>query len=172
MRSNLQGKIVLTMMMTCLIMLFSCKKALDVKPLSEVDISQNYRNVTDVNSVILGIYGKFMGIAGQYVVLNELRADLMDITPNSDKYLQEISQHHVTIGNPWADPRPFYALILNCNDALYNMNIMLAQNKISVADYNYRYSDIGALRSWLFLQLGIHFGSIPYVTCSVYRNCA
>jgi len=164
MRSNLQGKIVLTMMMTCLIMLFSCKKALDVKPLSEVDISQNYRNVTDVNSVILGIYGKFMGIAGQYVVLNELRADLMDITPNSDKYLQEISQHHVTIGNPWADPRPFYALILNCNDALYNMNIMLAQNKISVADYNYRYSDIGALRSWLFLQLGIHFGSIPYVT--------
>jgi hypothetical protein len=164
MKSNLKGKVVLTLMMTSLLMLFSCKKALDVKPLSEVDISQNYRNVSDANAAVLGIYGKFMGLAEQYVVLNELRADFMDITPNADKYLQEISQHHVTAGNPWADPRPFYQIILNCNDVLYNMNIMLAQNRISVADYNYRYSDIGCLRSWLYLQLGIHFGNIPYVT--------
>jgi len=132
--------------------------------LSEVDVTQNYNNVTDVNSAILGLYGKFLGLAEQYVVLNELRADLMDVTPNADKYLQEISQHHVTIGNPWGDPRPFYTVILNCNDILYNLNIMLAQNKISVTDYNYRYSDVGALRSWLYLQLGIHFGSVPYVT--------
>lgn len=164
MKRNLQRKFTLALMMTCFFMLFSCKKALDIKPQSEVDITQNYNNVTDVNSAILGIYGQFMGLAGQYVVLNELRADLMDVTPNADKYLQEISQHHVTIGNPWADPRPFYKVILNCNDVLYNLNIMLAQNKITVADYNYRYSDIGALRSWLYLQLGIHFGSVPYVT--------
>lgn len=164
MKRNLQRKFTLALMMTCFFMLFSCKKALDIKPQSEVDITQNYNNVTDVNSAILGIYGQFMGLAEQYVVLNELRADLMDVTPNADKYLQEISQHHVTIGNPWADPRPFYKVILNCNDVLYNLNIMLAQNKITVADYNYRYSDIGALRSWLYLQLGIHFGSVPYVT--------
>jgi hypothetical protein len=164
MKSNLKGKVVLTLAITCIIMLFSCKKALDVKPLSEVDISQNYRNLSDANAAVLGLYGKLMGIAGQYVVLNELRADFMDITPNSDKYLQEISQHHVTTGNPWADPRPYYALILNCNDILYNFNIMLAQNKMSVADYNYRYSDVGALRSWLYLQLGIHWGTVPYVT--------
>src|SRR4051812_8611074 len=100
MKRNIQGKMALTLVMTSLLMLFSCKKALDIKPLSEVDISQNYRNVADANAVVLGIYGKFMSLAGQYVILNELRADLMDITPNSDKYLQEISQHHVTIGNP------------------------------------------------------------------------
>ncbi|MBW4889148.1 RagB/SusD family protein [Mucilaginibacter sp. HMF5004] len=164
MKSNLQGKLALTMMMTSFLMLFSCKKALDIKPLSQVDYTQNYRNVTDANAAVLGIYGKFMGIAEQYIVLNELRADLMDVTPNADKYLQEISQHHVTVGNPWADPRPFYEIILNCNDVLYNLNIMLADNKISVADYNYRYSDIGAMRTWLYLQLGIHFGTIPYIT--------
>ena len=165
MKRNFKRKMALGMMATSLLMLFSCKKTFDLKPLSEVDVTQNYRNVSDVNAAVLGIYGKLLGIAEQYVVLNELRADLMDVTPNADKYLQEISQHHVTAGNPWADPRPFYALILNCNDVLYNMNIMLAQNRISVADYNYRYSDIGALRSWLYLQVGIHWGpTIPYVT--------
>jgi len=164
MKNNLTGKVGVMLATATLCMLFSCKKTFDLKPKSEVDISNNYRNVTDANAAVLGVYGKFLGLAEQYVVLNELRADLMDVTPNADKYLQEISQHHVTIGNPWADPRPFYAVINDCNDILANLDIMLAANRITPADYSYRYSDVGALRSFLYLQLGIHFGSVPYVT--------
>ncbi|MBW4888973.1 RagB/SusD family protein [Mucilaginibacter sp. HMF5004] len=144
--------------------LTSCKKAFDLQPKSEVDITNNYQNVYDVNAAVIGIYGQFMKLAEQYVVLNELRGDLMETTPNSDKYLLEISQHKVTAGNPWADPRPFYKVIVNCNDVLYNLKLMLAANKINQSDFDQRYSDVGALRSFLYLQLGIHFGSVPYVT--------
>lgn len=164
MKSNLTGKVSVILATASLCVLFSCKKTFDLQPKSVVDISNNYRNVTDANAAVLGVYGKFLNLAEQYVVLNELRADLMDVTPNADKYLKEISQHHVTIGNPWADPRPFYAVINDCNDILANLNIMLAANRIAPADYSYRYSDVGALRSFLYLQLGIHFGSVPYVT--------
>jgi len=164
MKKNLTGKVGVVLATASLCVLFSCKKTFDLQPKSVVDVSNNYRNVTDANAAVLGVYGKFIGLAEQYVVLNELRADLMDVTPNADKYLREISQHHVTIGNPWADPRPFYAVINDCNDVLANLNIMLANNRISSADYSYRYSDVGALRSFLYLQLGIHFGSVPYVT--------
>src|SRR5690606_1004440 len=31
-------------------------------------------------------------------------------------------------------------------------------------EYNQRYSDIMAVRSWVYLQLGIHFGRVPYIT--------
>jgi len=164
MKNRLTGKTGMMLATVTLCMLFSCKKTFDLTPKSEVDITNNYRNVSDANAAVLGVYGKFLGIAEQYVVLNELRADLMDVTPNADKYLQEISQHHVTIGNPWADPRPFYSVINECNDVLANLNIMVANNRISTADYQYRYSDIGALRCFLYLQLGIHFGAVPYVT--------
>jgi len=41
---------------------------------------------------------------------------------------------------------------------------MLVQHKMTVDQYNQRYSDIGALRSWLYLQVGIQYGTIPYVT--------
>lgn len=143
---------------------FSCRKAFDVKPKDQVDITDNYRNVYDANAAVLGIYGKFLNLAEQYVILNELRADLMDVTPNADRYLQEISSHNVSADNPWADPRPFYSLILNCNDALKNFDIMVAQKKMTSTDYAQRYSDIASLRSWLYLQLGIHWGSVPYVT--------
>jgi hypothetical protein len=55
-------------------------------------------------------------------------------------------------------------LINDCNDVLKNFNLMRQQNKFKDDEYRQRYSDIGALRSWLYLQLGIHFGKVPYVT--------
>jgi starch-binding outer membrane protein, SusD/RagB family len=147
-----------------LLTISSCKRSLDINPKSSVDISQAYRNVYDADAAVIGIYGKVMGLAKQYELWNELRGDLMDITYNSDQYLRQLSEHTVTADNPYINPRPFYDVILNCNDVLQNFNIMLQQNKFKVDEYNQRYSDVGAVRSWVYLQLAIHFGNIPYVT--------
>jgi starch-binding outer membrane protein, SusD/RagB family len=47
---------------------------------------------------------------------------------------------------------------------LKNFIIMKETNKMKEDEFRQRYSDVGAVRSWLYLQLGIHFGKIPYVT--------
>ncbi|HUP12709.1 MAG TPA: RagB/SusD family nutrient uptake outer membrane protein, partial [Niastella sp.] len=57
-----------------------------------------------------------------------------------------------------------YGVILNCNDVLQHLDLMLSDKKLKVEEYNMRYSDIATLRCWLYLQLGIHFGKVPYVT--------
>ena len=151
---------VVAVMLTAL----SCNKILDVKPESQVDQSQAYRNVYDADAAVIGIYGKVMKLAKQYMLWNELRGDLMDITMNSDVNLRALSEHNARADNPYVNPQPFYDVIINCNDALKNFTIMLHQSKLKAEEYNQRYSDIGAIRSWLYLQLGIHFGTIPYVT--------
>ncbi|WP_342646192.1 RagB/SusD family nutrient uptake outer membrane protein [Mucilaginibacter sp. CSA2-8R] len=158
---NFINKIVL---LACLMLTFSCKKILDVPPQDQVDISNNYRNVSDANAAVIGIYGQIMGIADRFIVLNELRGDLMSPTANADQYLREISTHTVSANNPWADPKPFYRIILNCNDALKNFDIMIGQAKMRRDEYNQLYADVSAVRAWLYLQLGMHFGSVPYVT--------
>ncbi len=142
----------------------SCKKLLDKEPEVVLSSTNMYRNVFDADAAVIGIYGKLMGLAKQYVVLNELRADLMQVTDNADNFLREINQHNVSSANPYADPKPIYSLINNCNDVLKNFNIMLKENKFTSIEYQQRYSDIGAIRSWLYLQLGIHYGKVPYVT--------
>jgi hypothetical protein len=143
----------------------ACKKSFDVKPGTELDASQMYRNVYDADAAVLGIYGKFMSLADRYVILNELRADLLDYTNNADQYLRQISTHSVTDDNPYASPRPFYELILNCNDVLKNFAIMKQKNSLKEAEFNQRYSDVACLRSFLYLQLGIHYGDeVRYVT--------
>lgn len=142
----------------------ACKKVLDVQPEDRLDVSQMYRNVYDADAAIIGIYGKFQTLAERYILLNELRADMLDYTANADEYLRQISTHTVTPNNPYASPRPFYELILNCNDVLKHFNIMRQENKLKGAEYDQRYSDVAAMRSFLYLQLGIHYGKVPYVT--------
>ncbi|MCF8340542.1 MAG: RagB/SusD family nutrient uptake outer membrane protein [Chitinophagaceae bacterium] len=144
-----------------------CTKIFDIKPQDQLDESQAYQNVYDADAVVIGIYGKFMGIADQYIVLNELRGDLLDCTNNADENLRQISTHSVTENNPYASPKPFYELIINCNDVLERFQVMVKEKKMNDAEFSQRYSDIGALRSFLYLQLGIHFGQVPYVTSSL-----
>lgn len=142
----------------------SCKKSLTEKPEDQVDVTNHYQNVFDANAAVIGIYGQFMGLADRYIVLNELRADLVSPTVNADIYLKQINEHSETADNPWADPRPWYRVIMSCNDAMYHFDDMYKTGKLKQNDYQQRYSDIGTLRCWLYLQLGIHFGTIPYVT--------
>src|ERR1044072_4694641 len=113
----------------------SCKKILDEKPGTELAADQMYRNVYDANSAVMGIYGKFMSLSDRYIILNELRGDLMEFTNNADEYLRQISNHTVTAENPYINPRPFYELINNCNDVMKNFQIMRQTTKLSEQDF-------------------------------------
>jgi len=143
---------------------WSCKKITDEAPQDKLDITNAYRNTTDADAAVIGIYGQFLGLQKLYILQNELRADLVDVTANADPYLKQLSNHTTTKDNPYADPRPYYKVILNCNDVLKNFKLMVDDHRMSVDDFNKHYSDIGALRSWIYLQLGIQYGSIPYIT--------
>ncbi|MBN1132026.1 MAG: RagB/SusD family nutrient uptake outer membrane protein [Bacteroidales bacterium] len=143
----------------------SCERFFDIPPQNQLTPEQHYRDVYDANAAIRGIYGELITLADQYVILNELRGDLMDVTYNADYHLRQINQHEeISPDNPYADPKPFYSVINNCNDVLYNFDIMLKDLKFSKEEYNQRYSDILTLRSWLYLQMVIHFGNVPYIT--------
>lgn len=145
-------------------LLFACNKTFDKLPDNALDRSEVYRDVNDADAAIFGIYGQLMDLAEQVIVLNELRGDLMDVTASADKYLNELNQGTASPGNPYTNPRPFYKVILNCNDALYNFQLMLQQNRLTQEEFDMRYSAVGAIRSWLYFQLGVQFGNVPYVT--------
>lgn len=142
----------------------SCTKILDEEPQDQLDVTQMYRNVYDADAAVIGIYGKFQKLAERYILLNELRADMLNFTVNADENLRQLSTHTVTNDNPLASPKPFYELIINCNDALKHFTIMRQENKLKEAEYDQRYSDVACMRSFLYLQLGIHYGMVPYVT--------
>lgn len=142
----------------------SCKKLVDVQPQTSVGAANMYRNVFDADAAVIGVYGKVMKLAKPYLLMNELRADQMDITTNADANLRQLSEHTATASNPYIDPQPFYEVIVNCNDVMDNFKKMYAQSKLKLEEFNQRYSDVATIRSWVYLQLGVQYGKIPYVT--------
>jgi hypothetical protein len=152
------------------VLLISCENWLEVKPQDVLLPEQVYRDKFDADAAVRGIYGKLINLSSEYVILNELRADLMDVTNNADYYLRQINLHDVDLNNPYTQIQPFYSLINDCNDALANFNIMLKELRFSQEEYNQRYSDITTLRSWLYLQLVIHWGNVPYITAPIDRT--
>ena len=123
-----------------------------------------YQNLSDADRAILGVYAQFTTLADQVIILNELRADLMDVTSNATPELDRLNQDQIDANNAWVSPLKFYTVINSCNDVLSNFDKMLAENKLTQDEYNERYSDIGALRTWVYLQLLNIYGSVPYIT--------
>lgn len=168
-KSNLMKKRIINILGATGILLivfgtWSCSDILEVNPNDVLTSDQNYRDEFDANAAVLGIYGQLQELAPQYVVLNELRADLMAVTVNADHYLREVADHSASADNPWVDPQPFFSLVLNCNDVMKNLKIMYNDHRIDREGFIQRYSDIGAVRSWTYLQLAIHYGHVPYIT--------
>ncbi len=143
---------------------YSCQDMLKADAEEVVEEAENYQNKYDADNALWGLYGKVSNLAENVVVLNELRADLMDVTPNATSDQVAINDHTETANNKYCDPSLFYDVILNANDIIYHFDKMLAENKISKEDYDARYSDAVAVRCWTYLQLGIQFGKVPYVT--------
>ena len=164
MKRNIKSLFTGAFSVALLLSTLSCKKVFDISPEDALEYNKNYLNVNDADAAVWGIYGKLVQVADRYMVLNELRGDLEDVTERSTKYIREINDHNVSADNPWADPKPFYEVIINCNDVLFNLDKMVQDTRLSEADYNVRYSEVGAVRTWVFLQLGIHYGTIPYIT--------
>jgi hypothetical protein len=138
---------------------------LEMENKDEVEAGNHYNNFNDADNAILGIYSKLMGLVDRVIILNELRSDLMEIVPgNATPDMAAISNHTATADNKYCDLTPFYEVILNCNDALANFDEMKKTNRLSPVDYGYRYADVMTVRCWVYLQLAIHFGRIPYIT--------
>ncbi len=142
----------------------SCDDMLSTDAGEVVESKHFFRNVYDADMAILGLYGKFQKLAENVVVLNELRADLMDITSNATTDLVDLNNHTATKNNKYCNTTPFYEVILNANDILSNFDKMKEDKRITVEDYGPRYSDVMAIRSWTYLQLAIHFKNVPFIT--------
>jgi len=52
---------------------------------------------------MFGIFSQMEKLADSYVLLGELRGDLMNVTPTSNLYLKEINNFDISSKNPYAN---------------------------------------------------------------------
>ncbi|WP_338395800.1 RagB/SusD family nutrient uptake outer membrane protein [Fulvitalea axinellae] len=123
----------------------------------------HYNSLEDVRRGLTGAYAGLQKVVDNVVVMGGLRADLMTVTGNYDPFLEQVENHGMSPDNPYASPKYFYDIILNCNDVLENIEKSKADPKMTdeVADA-YR-AELRTLRAWTYLQLAQTYKEVPVI---------
>ncbi len=110
---------------------------------------------------VLGILSKVQKIADKYVLMGELRADLLDVTNKTAYDLRNLSNHNIDVAtSEFSDTRDFYAIINNCNYYINRVdtNITVRVDKPFVREL----LAVRTIRAWTYLQLGLNYGKVRY----------
>ena len=149
-------------LLTSLLVLTACEDVFETDSDSVViDNGARIEHPGDSLYSAMGILAQFQRLGERYVLLNELRGDLMSTTSAADKDLQDVANFTVEAGNAYADRMDYYAVINNCNFALERMDTSIIdyQTKVMLPEY----VAIRALRDWTYWQMALTFGRVRYV---------
>lgn len=110
---------------------------------------------------VMGILSQVQKLGERYVLLGELRGDLMTATSDADVDLQQLSHFNVDEENRYTLRRDYYNVINNCNYALERMDtsIVVFQDKVMIPEY----AAIKGIRAWTYWQMALAFGSVNWI---------
>jgi tetratricopeptide (TPR) repeat protein len=110
---------------------------------------------------VMGILSQLQKVADRYVILGELRGDLMITSENASVSLKEINGFNVSSENAYLDKSDYYHIINNCNYAITRMDTSIAirNEKVMLPEF----AAIKAIRSWTYLQLAQIYGRVTYI---------
>lgn len=122
------------------------------------------------------LYTGYMGLAAcvqdvvdQAMFLEGLRGDLLEPTTNAPVDMWDVynykDQANPFTDNELADPKGFYALIMNCNDYLQHVFEYKEQypTVLSVSDYNGIIGGALRYKAWAYLMLAKIYGEAVYL---------
>ncbi len=139
----------------------SCDSMLDVN--SERNMFPENHQIDSPNDSIytmIGIFTQLQKLADRYVVLGELRADLMDITENAGLELREISNLEISADNPYNVIEDYYSVINHCNYLINNIDTALISG--GQKSLYKEYAAAKAIRAWTYMQIALNYGTAKY----------
>ena len=107
-----------------------------------------------------GIFSQLEKLADRYVLLGELRGDLMDLTPSANTYLKEIYNFNISRDNPYNNIGDYYSVVNDCNYLIHNIDtsIVISAEKVMYTSF----AATKAIRAWTYLQIALNYGRVKY----------
>jgi hypothetical protein len=144
----------------------SCKDFLDPQQDLNVTQDQLFDDWYEYRSAAMGLYGLQQQLVEQLVVLGELRADLLTVTPNADADLIEIYNFHPSKTNKYADPTNFYKLIGASNNLIRVLKAKhpeVLEPESAVNNYDRLYGEALCMRAWAYFNAVRIYGKVPVI---------
>ena len=150
-----------------LLLLSSCTDILQVDSNSLVfEDEYGLSDTGDTLYSVVGVLSQLQKLSESYVLMGELRGDLLDLSEWADKDLKAINQFAATDDNPYlASKKDYYAVINNCNYLIENCDTALENRSHKV--FETTYAAAKSIRAWTYIQLLMSYGSAKYLESPV-----
>lgn len=111
---------------------------------------------------VIGILQKVQKLSDKYVLMGELRGDLLDVSTKSDISLRELNSFTVDpTKSVYSDVKDFYAVINNCNYFIKHADVSIKDNKGNLP-FLYEVYAVKSIRAWTYMQLVLNYGTAYY----------
>ena len=139
----------------------SCEDMFDIDS-SRVVIEEEHDLNSSADSAYstIGVLQSLRQIADRYVILGEVRGDLIEINENTKTSLRNLSEFNFEDENEYLKVKDYYAIINNCNYVLAKMDTTISHNNERVMIDEY--AALVGVRAWTYLQLAINHGKVPF----------
>ncbi|NGM64568.1 RagB/SusD family nutrient uptake outer membrane protein [Sphingobacterium sp. SGR-19] len=142
----------------------SCSDYFEVDT-NDILLDKDYvKESNELYSGYMGVASKMQAIADQTVFLSDLRTDLLEPTVNAPQDLWDLYNFKEKPGNSFANPRPYYDLIVNANAYLSKIIAYRTNNPTAIEEAHYQALISGTIRFkvWTYLTLGKLYGQVAY----------
>lgn len=142
-------------------MLPSCSDMLESDSSRQL-FDKELNNKTDSVHFAFGIMQSMQQLADQYVLIGEMRGDLVKTTEYTDNNLRKLADFSADASNKYDSAYVYYRVINNCNYYIAHRDTTLMTGSTLVAMREY--AAIKAFRAWAYLQLARTYGKVPFFT--------
>jgi starch-binding outer membrane protein, SusD/RagB family len=115
---------------------------------------------------MIGVFSQLQQLGDRYVLLGELRGELMETTDNASRYLKEINDFSFSDENPYIDQKAYYAVINSCNYITHYIDT--AYSKLGEKPNYKAYAAAKSVRAWTYLQIALNFETVKYYSNPIY----
>jgi hypothetical protein len=155
-----QSPVKAAILFLCLLLTFSsCSDLLDTDSNRVLDTDKNtLQSANDSLYSMMGIWAQLTSLSERYVLLGELRGELMDVTANADADLRAIADFDYTQSekNKYITQREYYMVINNCNYFLQHADT--ARRSGFESTLKREWMAIKNYRAWIYMQLALNYG--------------
>lgn len=154
-------------MLAVLLATAACETLLDVDS-DQVVFPDEHRlnDPEEIRYPMIGILSRLEKLADRYVLLGELRGDLMEVTENARPALKEIYEFNISRENPYNRIEDYYEVINNCNYLIRTVDtsIVLGAEKVMLREF----AEAKAIRAWTYVQIALNYGTATYAVDPVH----
>ncbi|UCH14233.1 MAG: RagB/SusD family nutrient uptake outer membrane protein [Bacteroidales bacterium] len=141
-------------MIVILCMTFSCSEDFyDAKIGDRIFPDQHFNNAIDVEITYTGVTSILQEILPNYIIVDGLLTDQMEVTQAADVELRNIYYHNLSPSNSYINGSAYYKVIISANDALKHIDQVVEKDQdYDTLDNKAYRAALVAYRSWAYFN--------------------